>query len=81
MLGLLQVSALYKAVAEGITELHAQSEAGGSDVSLNPARTHFYALSGYLATNGVLEGLNLSANYMMHPEAYPTPTGGKLSVI
>jgi len=76
-----QVSELCQAVSEGITKLYAQSEAGGSDVSINPARTHFYALSGYLASNGVLEALNLSADYIANPDAYPKSTPEKLSVI
>jgi len=76
-----QVTELYQAVSEGITKLYAQSEAGGSDVSINPARTHFYALSGYLASNGVLEALNLSADYVENPEGYPKSTHEKLTVI
>jgi hypothetical protein len=52
-----QVKELYKAVAEGITKLHNQSESAGDDVAINPARVHFLALSGYLAGNGVLSAL------------------------
>ena len=59
-----QVSELYQSVSEGITKLYAQSEAGGRDVSINPARTHLYALSGYLANNGVLKALNLCVDQL-----------------
>jgi hypothetical protein len=75
-----QVKELYKVVAEGITKLHNQSESAGDDVSVNPARVHFLALSGYLAANGVLTALNAYADYILNPEDYPEFTPEKLPI-
>jgi hypothetical protein len=73
-----EVRELYKAVAEGITKLYNQSVLAGDDVSINPARVHFLALSGYLADNGVLSALNTYADYISNPEDYPEYTPEKL---
>jgi hypothetical protein len=76
-----QVKELYKTIAEGITTLYAQSEAAGDDTSINPARVHFLALSGYLADNGVLGALNAYADYIANPNEYPKFIPEKLPII
>jgi hypothetical protein len=63
-----QINELYETVANGITILYAESEAGGDDLSINPARVRMLALSGFLSRNGVLQALNLYANYIDNPE-------------
>ncbi len=75
-----QVSELYTAVAEQITRLYDQSEAAGNDVEINPARTHFLALSGYLSSHGILDALNVYADYLSNPDAYPSSTPKELPV-
>ncbi len=75
-----QVSALYTAIAEQITKLYDQSEAAGNDVKINTARTHFCALSGYLANNGVLDALNVYADYLENPANFPPSTPDELPV-
>jgi hypothetical protein len=75
-----QVSELYTNVAKQITTLYQQSEAAGNDVAINSARTHFFALSGYLAENGVLDALNAHAHYLANPEAYTDFESGGLPI-
>jgi hypothetical protein len=75
------IKELYILITEGITKLYVQSEAAGNDISINPARFHFLALSAHLANNGVLEALNIYADYLANPDIYPKFPSQKLPIV
>jgi hypothetical protein len=76
-----QAKELLREITEGIVKLYHHSESAGDDVSLNPARVSFLALSGFLAGNGVLDALSAYAHYIENSDEYPQYTPEKLPVV